>query len=371
MPGAEARRGILKQAKSIVVKVGTNAICNDAGLVDRQAVRELARQITEVMHQGISVALVASGAIGAGLGELGLTKRPKTMPMLQAAAAAGQGQLMRIFHDTFAQHGLKVAQLLLTRDGVADRTRYLNIRNTLHALAECDVLPIINENDAVAVDEIRFGDNDLLAALVTNLLAADVLVLLTVVDGVIKDGKILDVIEQVDEETLALAGSDRSTLGAGGMAAKLQAARMVTRAGEVAVIANIDEPNVLKRLLAGENIGTMFVPAGRRMSSRRRWIGQASRPSGQVVIDDGAAEALKRSGKSLLPSGVTGVAGKFAKGAVVSVVNSSGSEIARGLTNYSAEQLDMIKGLKTHQIAAVLGDKPYDEVIHRNNMTLD
>ena len=370
MPGRAARSRIVEQAKSIVVKVGTNAICNDAGRVNGRMVKNLARQISAVMKQGVSVTLVASGAIGAGMGELDLAKRPKTMPMLQAAAAVGQGQLMRIFHDTFAQYGVKVAQALLTRDGLSDRTRYLNIRNTLLALAECGVLPIVNENDAVAVDEIRFGDNDLLAALVTNLLGADLLVLLTVVDGVIKDGQILDVIEQVDDEAMAMVTSERSRLGAGGMASKLQAAGMVTKAGQIAVIANVRQKNVLTRLLAGEAIGTVFVPAKRKMTSRRRWIGQASRPAGRLVVDDGAAGALRRSGKSLLPSGITAVAGKFTKGAVVAVLDSAGAEIARGLTNYSAEQLQRIKGLKTSQIAKVLGSKPYDEVIHRNNMTL-
>ena len=370
MPGTQARRRIVEQARRIVVKVGTNAICDETGRVNVKAVRDLGGQVAGVMKQGVSVVLITSGAIGAGISELNLPSRPKTMPNLQAAAAVGQGQLMRIFHDTFARRGVKVAQVLLTRDGFSDRTRYLNVRNTLRALEEMNVLPIINENDAVSVDEIRFGDNDLLAALVTNLVGADLLVLLTVVDGVIRDGAVLDVIERVDDETMALVGEDRSSFGVGGMGTKLMAADMVTRAGEVAVIANARTPDVLKRLMQGEPIGTVFVPARRRMSSRRRWIGQASRPAGCLVIDAGAVSALVKRGKSLLPSGVTAVDGKFSKGAVVTVMDPRGKEIARGLTNYSSEQLQAIKGLKTNRIAAVLGDKPYDEVVHRNNMTL-
>jgi len=370
MNGSEVRQRIVAQARRIVVKVGTNAICDRGGRPDLSAIRALARQIAAVREAGVSVTLVASGAIGAGLGEMALDRRPKNMPQLQAVAAVGQGQLMRIFHDIFARHGVKVAQVLVTRDDFTDRTRYLNIRNTLTALDEFRSLPIINENDTVAVDEIRFGNNDILAALVTNLLAADLLVFLTSVGGLIDGKEIVPVVREVNGEVLSMVRDDRSPLGTGGMGSKLEAAAMVTRAGELAVIASSREDDVLRRLLAGEEIGTVFVPARRKMSSRRRWIGQASRPAGRVVVDAGAARALIERGKSLLPSGVTAVAGRFAKGAVVSVVGVDGNEIARGLTNYSAAQLDRIKGLKTTQIARVLGDKPYDEVIHRNNLTL-
>lgn len=352
------------------MKVGTQAVCKEAGGVDRRGVARLAEQIAAVMNSGVSVTLVASGAIGAGLAELKLSGRPKTMPMLQATAAVGQGQLMREFHDAFGRCGVKVAQVLLTRDDFEDRTRYLNIRNTLAALAECGALPIVNENDTVAVDEIRFGENDILAALVATMLGADVAVFLTSADGVMKDGCVLDVIEKVDEQVLSLADATRSRLGSGGMSSKLAAAGLVARAGEVAVIANAAEPEVLTRLLAGEKIGTVFVPAKRRMSSRRRWIGQASRSAGKLFVDDGASAALSGKGKSLLPSGIVAVDGRFKKGDTVAVIDSSGRQIARGLTNYSAEQIDKIKGLKTSQIAGVLSDKPYDEVIHRNNMTL-
>jgi glutamate 5-kinase len=372
MPATAARDKLIRSAKRIVVKVGTNAMTDAAGRLDPAAVAALAEEIAAVMKGGASVALVASGAIGAGIAELDLPVRPKHLPMLQATAAVGQGQLMRVFHDAFAAHGVKVAQVLLTRDDFERRDRYLNIRGTLRALAECGALPIINENDAVAVDEIRFGDNDIIAALLANMLGANLLVLLSVVDGVMKDGRPLDVIENVDEETLGLATGQKSRLGSGGMGSKMMAAGLVTRAGEVAVIASARAPRVLTRLLAGETIGTVFLPAKRRMSSRRRWIGQAVRAAGKIAIDAGAVRAITQRGKSLLPSGVTGVSGRFKKGDVIAVLDPAGKTIARGQAYYSAEQLDKIKGLKTAQIAKVLdaGEEQPDEVIHRNNMTL-
>lgn len=370
MPDKAVRENIIAAATSLVVKVGTNSICHAAGGVNPQAVAHLAGQIAPIMQAGIRVTLVASGAIGTGLAELGLKSRPGGMPMLQATAAVGQGQLMRAFYDAFARHNVKVAQVLVTRDGFENRTRYLNIRNTLGALGELGVLPIINENDTVAVDEIRFGENDVLAAMVANMLRANVLVLLTNVDGLMQDGRKLDVVEQVDEQAMALVTTDKSKLGSGGMATKLAAARLVTGAGDVAVIANANTPDVLGKLLAGQRVGTVFVPAKHKLNSRRRWIGAAARPAGKIMVDDGAAKALTQRGKSLLPSGIVAIMGRFPKGATVAVIDSAGHEIARGLCNYAHDQLDRIKGLKTTQIAKVLGDKPYDEAIHRNNLML-
>ncbi len=370
MPSTHVRQDIIAKARKVLVKIGTSSVCQDGGAVNAPAVHELARQVAGMMHRGISVTLVVSGAIGAGRAELGLTARPTTLPQLQAVAAVGQGQLMREFHDIFEAYGLKVAQVLLTRDDFDHRDRYLNIRNTLMALAQYGALPIINENDTVAVDEIRFGDNDMIAALVSNMIGADLAVFLTTVGGVLKDGQIVEIIQEVDEQALALATTERSKLGSGGMSSKLAAAGLVTRAGEVAVIAGAKEKDVLSRLLAGEKLGTVFVPARRKMSSYRRWIGHASRPAGKVVIDDGAVRALTDKGRSLLPSGVLAVFGEFDKGATVSVIDSTGRQVARGLSNYSSAHIDAIKGLKTAQIAKALGDKPYDEIIHRNNMTL-
>lgn len=370
MPDRPVRQQRIATAQSIVVKVGTNSICRPGGGVNPDAIDALARQISPLLQAGKSVILVASGAIGTGLAELGLSARPTDMPRLQATAAVGQGPLMWALHGRFAKDGVKVAQVLVTRDAFEDRSRYLNIRNTLGALGDMHVLPIINENDTVAVEEIRFGENDVLAAMVANMVSADLLVLLTNVDGVMKDGKVLDVVEQVDASAMALVQQGKSSLGSGGMSTKLTAAGMVTRAGAVAVIANASAPDVISRLLAGERIGTVFVPARRRLSSRRRWIGQAARSSGKVLVDDGAAKAITQRGTSLLPSGIVALSGRFERGSTVSVIDSAGRELARGLSNYSSGELDLIKGLRTSQIVKVLGDKPYDEAIHRNNLVL-
>ncbi len=370
MPSTAVRQLIAANTHRVVVKVGTNSITDAHGRLDHAMVSGFVAQIAALMKRGISVTLVASGAIGAGVAELDLPGRPTSLPMLQAVAAVGQGQLMRTFHDAFAPHGIKVAQLLLTRDVFENRTRYLNTRNTLNALFDSGVLPIINENDVVATDELRFGDNDIIAALVTNMIGADLLVLLSVVDGVLKEGHRIDLIDRVDDQTLTVVEDTRSKLGSGGMGSKMCAAGAVTKAGAVAIIANARSHGVLERLLAGEKLGTVFVPALRRMSSRRRWIGQAARPTGKILIDEGATRALLAGGKSLLPSGIKAVSGNFKRGATVTILDHQGRQVARGLTNYSADQVDKIKGLKTTQIAKVLGEKPYDEVVHRNNMML-
>jgi glutamate 5-kinase len=370
MPDKTVRQNVVARARSLVVKVGSGSLTDPQGRLDGRAVGALAGQVASAAGQGRSVTLVTSGAIAAGMGELEVAKRPRTLPGLQALAAVGQGQLMRSYHDAFARRGLRVAQVLITRGDFEDRTRYVNIRNTLTTLLDMSVVPILNENDAVAVDEIRYGENDVIAAHVANMLAAEVLVLLTNVEGVLKDGQRVPVIRRVDDQARALVEDRTSRLGTGGMATKLQAAGMVTRAGEVAVIARAKTPKVLTRLLAGEEIGTVFLPAERKMSSRRRWIGQASRPEGRLMIDEGAVRALTRHGKSLLPSGIVGVEGAFEKGATVSLVGPGGEELGRGLSNYSADQVRQIMGLRSSQIAPILGEKLYDEVVHRNNMTL-
>jgi glutamate 5-kinase len=277
---------------------------------------------------------------------------------------------MREFHDVFEEVGIHVAQVLLTRDDFEDRARYLNIRNTLGALERLGALPIINENDTVGVDEIRYGDNDMIAALLANMLRADLLIFLTTSEGLLKDGQVVEMVRELGDDVLQLVSSQRSKLGSGGMGSKLAAAGLVMKAGEAAVIASAAQERVLERVLAGENVGTVFAPARRKMTSRRRWIGQASRSEGKILIDEGAVAALLEKGKSLLPSGVKGVLGDFDRGATVTVIDRTGRQIARGLVNYSSRQIDLIKGLKTAVIAKVLGEKPYDEVIHRNNMTL-
>jgi len=368
--GLHPAREYLAGVRRLVIKLGTSAICGPTGRLEPRTIRALARQVSALLGDRREVTLVASGAIGAGLGELDLANRPKTMPHLQAVAAVGQNRLMDAFHDAFARRSVRVAQVLLTREDLEYRSRYLNIRNTLQALHEMGILAILNENDAVAIDEIRYGDNDTLAAHVAGMLAAELVVFLSGVDGVMDRGRRVGVIEPGDESALALATGERSRLGSGGMASKLAAARLATSAGQSAVIANSRTPNVIARILAGRDVGTLLAPAQRKLSSRLRWIGHASRPAGKLVIDDGAVAALTEGHKSLLPAGIVDVAGRFDKGDTVRVVTAAGREVARGLTNYDSDSLGRIKGLKTRQIAQVLGEKLYDEAVHRNNMTV-
>ncbi len=259
---------------------------------------------------------------------------------------------------------------LLTRSDVDNRVRYLNIRNTLANLHELNAVPIINENDPVAVDEIRFGENDVLSALVCNLVEADALVILTVVDGLLADGQLVELVDAVDEKVLRLVTGGKSQLGSGGMMTKLEAMRMVTDAGAAAVIANGQVREVILRLLDGERLGTIFVPASSRMPARDRWIRMVARPAGKIRVDAGAAKVLCTAGRSLLPIGVVGVTGRFDRGDVVQIVGTQGEELARGLVNYSADELDKIKGVRSTKIAQVLGQAPYDEAVHRDNLVL-
>ncbi len=370
MPSRKIRQNVIRAARRVVVKVGTNAICDPSGRPQRGVISRLAGQIVKLSAEGRQFVVVSSGAIGAGMGELALSRRPSDLPKLQACAAVGQGQLMRIFHDTFARRGVRVGQVLVTREDFENRTRYLNIRNTLQALREAGAVPIINENDVVAVDEIRYGDNDIIAAHVSNMMCAEVLVLLSNVDGVIRSGEVVDLIEETEQAARQLDSGAASRFGSGGLSSKLAAVGMVTSAGEAAVIANARCPNVLVKILSGRKIGTVFLPAEKRLSSRRRWIGQASRPAGRIYVDRGAVAALKERGKSLLPSGITDVSGNFTKGAIIIIVDAEGGQIARGLTNYSADEVRKIMGKKTSQLRRILTDAPYQEVIHRNNMTL-
>ena len=381
MSSTTVRQQRIATARRVVVKVGTNSITGENGRLDHKVLGDFARQIADVIHQGREIILVASGAVGAGLAELDLPGRPRELPMLQATAAVGQGRLMQAFYEAFGGHDVKVAQVLVTRDAFEDRRRYLNIRNTLTTLAGLHVLPILNENDAVAVDEIRygtdvfsarFGDNDTIAAHVANMLDAQVLILLSNVDGVLDGGAVIDVIEQVNDDALSVVSATRSKLGSGGMGSKMKAAGMVTSAGNVAVIANSRTRDIIPRLLAGEQLGTVFIPALRRMSSRRRWIGQTSHSSGKILVDSGAAAALRQRGKSLLPSGIVAVSGSFARGAVVDILDPAGQSVARGVTNFSAADIDRVKGMKSADITrlTLLGDNAATEVVHRNNMTM-
>ena len=367
----QLRQQLMGRVRSVVVKLGTNVLANERGLLDERQIVAIADQVMALQGRGLRVSIVSSGAIAAGMGDLALAKRPGALPQLQACAAVGQAKLMMMFDEALKAHGRHAAQILLVRGDVEDRTRYLNIRNCIAALQEYGAVPVINENDTVSVDEIRFGENDILAAMVTNLLRADLLVLLTTVDGVFRDKARKDRFDVVDDMTEVMAAADgtRSSLGSGGMPTKLQAAASVVAAGEMAVIANGRRPNILADLLAGEPVGTLFLPKAGKMNAKRRWIGLTTRPHGRLLIDSGAARAV-RARKSLLASGITAAEGDFDAGDVVALVDPDGHTVAQGLANYSAADVARIKGLRSSQFAAVLGDKTYDEVVHADNLVL-
>ncbi len=371
------RQEVVATAHTVVVKVGTNVLTDADGTLDRGRVRSLADQVQRLRQAGRKVVLVSSGAIGAGVGELKLGKRPTDLRHLQACAAVGQSVLMRAYQEALAPHGVHAAQILLTAGDFDHRARYLNVRNTILSLIEWDCLPVINENDTVSVAEIRFGDNDHLAAMVTNLLRAPLLVLLTNVDGLYAvdpgedpTAELLTTVPMIDGQVTGLAGEGKSALGTGGMRSKLRAARLVTASGESVIMANGSVPNVLDGLFAAEPVGTLFLPHGGALPARKRWIGTTARPRGKLVTDAGAREAVLRKGKSLLPIGVLQVAGHFGKGDVVALCDPAGAEYARGLCNYAAADADRIRGLRTEQIAGVLGDLPYVELVHRDNLVV-
>ncbi len=360
-----------------IVKVGTSVLTGSEGTLDPARIHHLAEQISAVMDSGRKVALVSSGAVGAGIGQLNLKRRPDNLRQLQAAAAIGQAYLIRAYDEGLRHHGRHAAQLLLTHEDFDSRPRYLNMRNTLHALFEYNAVPIINENDTISVDEIKFGDNDRLAAMVTNLLQAPLLVILSVVDGLYKTDPatqsrtdLVSLVAQIDDSVLNLAGSSRSALGTGGMQSKLAAARLVTRAGGSVIIASGTRPNPLTRILAGEPVGTLFLAHGQTHRARKRWIGLTARPRGHFIVDAGARRAIETGSKSLLAIGIVDVVGEFDKGDVVGIRDTAGQEFARGLSNYATLDARTIRGLHTDQARAALGTALYDEVIHRDNLVL-
>lgn len=365
-------------AKRIVVKVGTSTLTHDNGRLHLQRMENLARQLTDLRNSGRDVVLVSSGAVGAGLGRLGLERRPKTMPERQAAAAVGQGLLMQVYSKLFSEYGQTVAQILLTREDLDHRLRYLNARNTMLTLLGYGAIPIINENDTVATDELanlHFGDNDKLSALVACTIGADLLIILSDINGLYdKDPKRyaeaqrIFVVEELTPEIFAGAGGAGSSRGTGGMATKLEAARIVTRSGTTMLLADGSDPGILNRIMEGEPVGTLFLPREESLLQRERWMAFAGCPGGTVRVDEGAVRALVSQGKSLLPSGIIQVEGEFGPGDLIAIANSEGQEIARGLTHYSDEELRRIMGRKCSDIQEILGYKHYDEVVHRNNM---
>lgn len=346
--------------------------------MDFHRIDNVALQIAGLKQAGKDVILVTSGAVGVGSRRLGLTERPRTIPEKQAAAAVGQGLLMHAYERAFSERDLIVGQVLLTADDIADRRRHLNSRHTLLTLLQYGAVPVINENDTVAVDEIRFGDNDTLSALVATLVGADVLVILSDVDGLYSgdprvnpEARLIPVVAELTTELEKAAGGAGSAFSTGGMATKLQAARIVTAAGIPMVLANGAGADVLQRLLAGRRTGTLFLPQERPLPARKRWLAFHERPRGSVYVDGGAALALAGRGGSLLPAGIVRVEGVFEQGDLVRVCDADGRELGRGLVNYGATSLRRIQGSRTGDIERILGYKDYDEVIHRDNLAVD
>jgi len=372
------RQEIAAAASIWIVKIGTRVLTTEEGLLNQERVSALAEELHDLMQAGRKVCLVSSGAVGAGMGRLGLKKRPTDLSHLQAVAAVGQTALVEAYDRSLRAHGRHAAQILLTADDLDNRTRYLNIRNTILRLMEYGAVPIINENDTVSTEELQttFGDNDRLAAMVTNLIRAPLLVLLSDVEGLYdrdpRDpaAQVITTVPRLDESILSLARDKATGISKGGMASKLEAARLATTAGENVIITSGKSPGNLRRILAGEEVGTLLVAQGQALASWKRWIGFTAQPRGVLTVDDGAAAAVTSQGKSLLAIGVVGSEGTFRKGDVVSIRGKGGLEFARGLSNYSADEVLKIKGLKTEQIAPVLGHCPHDELIHRDNMAL-
>jgi glutamate 5-kinase len=372
----QQRKICFDRARRVVVKVGSNVLTEDNGL-NISAIRTVSRQICRLTDNGIEVILVSSGAMASGIRKVGLSKRPDEIPKRQAVAAVGQAGLIMEYEKAFARYQKKVAQILLTGDDLSNRQRYLNARNTLNTLVAWRIIPIINENDTVMTEEIQFGDNDTLAAMITLLMDADILINLTDIDGlytkdprVYKDAELIPVVFKIEKRLEKIASDIPGALGTGGMSSKIRAARKLNTAGIPMVIANGSKSNILTRLFGGSEEGTFFIPKDEKLASRKCWIAFNLKPKGVVIIDDGAAQAVLKRGKSLLPSGITDVQGDFNVGAPVEFKTQQNEALGIGLVNYSATDLKKIRGLKSGEIKDCLGYKPYDEVIHRDNLAI-
>lgn len=357
--------------KRIVIKVGTKVITATDRTLDKARIAQLVDQIAAVQAGGTKVILVTSGAIGAGTGLLGLKKRPTRLAELQATASIGQNHLMHVYGELFRSHGLLAGQILLTQEDFNDRGRYLNIKYTIDALLHHNAVPVINENDTVSTDEIRCGDNDRLASLVADLCQADMLILLSDVDGLLdENGRVIDMVSEFGAKVSKLARSSTCDLGTGGMATKLEAARRVTAAGITCVIANGKKKDTITRIVSGERVGTIFLSQKAHFIAKKRWIAFSSKTKGAIRIDEGAVSAVLTKNKSLLASGIAAVDGHFVAGDVVSIADREGKQLAAGVSNYSSAEIVKIKGLKTSQIHDVLGRKTQDEVVHKDNLVI-
>lgn len=361
------RSEFLKNVNRIVVKVGTKLLVNSSGHLETDRFKHVARELCWLQLMGKRPILVSSGAIVAGLEILGIKGRPEDLPMLQAAAAVGQGQLMHHYQMAFHDEGIKIAQILLTAEDLKERRRHLNAKNTFEALLEQNVIPIVNENDTVAVDEIKFGDNDQLSALVSNLVSADLLTILTDQKGFLKDGQVIHTVFEINKELENHAHAASDWKGVGGMQAKLNAARILMRSGEYMLIADGRQKNLFEMIFKGEEVGTLFVPKGKKLSGKKKWIAHFIHPQGTLILDQGAVAAIRDRAKSLLIPGVQAVKGAFDSGDVVHVCDGEENEIARGIVNYGADELKKI--LK--QARTVESKKQaLGEVVHRDNLVI-
>lgn len=363
--------------KTIVIKIGTKVLASRGYHLDKVQIKNLVDQIGGIVKTGIKVVVVSSGAICSGMGLLRLKQRPTALSKLQACAAVGQSHLMQTYESLFRANNILTAQILLTQEDLNERKRYLNAKATFQTLLAGGVVPIVNENDTISTDEIKFGDNDKLSSLVANLIGADILILLSDVDGLYRyDGiKRLDntpiaVVDDITDEIEVMAQKGTDELGMGGMVSKLQAAKIATSSGIPCIIANGKKEDVLTGIVNRKMKGTLFLPSSVKMAARKRWLGFSARLKGRIIIDDGAKEALRKRNKSLLSSGIISASGEFKRNDIIGIAGIDGIEFARGIVNYSSQELSKIKGLKTTEISRALGYKNKDEIVHKDNLVI-
>lgn len=376
MAKKNSRKDILRRVRRVVIKIGSTVVASRKAGVNQGRIRALSDEFAWLRARGVEVIVVTSGAVAAGMGRLGLSEKPKTIELKQAAASVGQSALIRMYEKNLARHGISVGQMLLTGADLTDRRRFLNARNTLNKLIELGVIPVINENDTVSVEELKFSDNDNLAAQVSNLAGADTLVILSDVDGLFdkdpanKDARLIPEVSSVTSEVEKMAGGSCSVLGTGGMSSKLSAAKKAAAAGAACFIINGKRPQNIRDLFEGLAVGTLIMPDEESLSSKKHWIAFTTRGNGKIIVDDGAARAILAKGKSLLPSGIRAIEGRFKAGDAVDVCREDGSPIARGLIHYGREEMEKIKGKKSTDIESTLGYKYCDEVIHRDDLVV-
>lgn len=368
---------IFTTGNKIVIKIGTNLLADKEKGISLERINEIAKHIARMQAMGKQVVLVSSGAIGAGVAAMKLKEKPKTIPEKQAIAAIGQPLLMEVYENAFRKQSCTIAQILLTKDDFTNRARYLNAKNTFSALLEKKVVPVINENDTVAVEEIKLGDNDNLSALVANLIEADILIILSDIDGLFSDdptknpnAELIPIVEKITPQLEKLAKSTKTELSTGGMKTKIQAAKRCVSAGIAMIIANGKNPNALQEICSGDFRGTLFLPVDKKLNVRKKWIGFVSHARGYIVVDDGAKLALLKKQKSLLPSGIIEVHGEFKAHDTISVRDLQGEEIAKGVVGFSSSDTMKIKGRRTNEIEKILGRPSCDEIIHRDNLVL-